>query len=59
MGNRYLVVQLLDKKKADLQDPKKRDETLKRLLEEKQEMVWSGWMEQQRQKTSIKMLNQI
>ncbi len=59
MGNRYVVAELLGKREASKDDTKQWESISARLLQQKQAALWNAWLEEQRARANIKMLNEI
>ncbi len=55
LANRYAVMQLLGRKAPDEGLEKERPEIAKRLLDEKQGILWQTWLEDERGKTQIEI----
>ncbi len=55
LGNRYVVFQLLGRKLPEEALEKERPAIAKRLLEEKQGIIWQAWLGDERRKTQIEV----
>jgi peptidyl-prolyl cis-trans isomerase D len=58
-GNRALVCQLLGRKAPDRSLEKERDSIRKRIEQQKQTMIWQGWLEDQRKKAQVEIYKDL
>jgi peptidyl-prolyl cis-trans isomerase D len=58
-ANRYLICQLLGRKAPDKDLEKERPSILKRIEQQKQMMIWQGWVDAQRQKAHIEVYKEL
>jgi peptidyl-prolyl cis-trans isomerase D len=59
MGNRYLVCQLLARKDTDENLEKDRPSITKRILQQKQSMVWQTWLKELERQANIRVFKQL
>jgi len=59
LGNRFLVCQLLERKQSDEKLAAEREGIAARILQQKQMVVWQGWLGEQERKASIKVYKEL
>lgn len=59
LGNRFMVCQLKGKKSPEDKLQAERANIASRLHEEKREMIWQAWMDEQRRRTKVELFREL
>lgn len=59
LGNRFIVCQFLGRKAPEGGVEKERAAIVKRLLRDKQNMIWEAWLQEQREKSKVELYREL